>query len=251
MILPNRDQARRNPTTPEGQQEENAAMEKEAIRQRIREMGVDVVGFSDASRLADAPRGFGPADVLPDCRTVIAFAIRFPRGALHSPTPHIYTRIRNTISDKLDGIALDVCLFLESMGAPSVPIPTVEDIPDPNTGRYRSLVSLKHMAQAAGLGTIGRNTLLITPQYGSLVWLGGVLTEMEISPDPLVPAACTDCGLCVNACPVHALDGELLDQGACFSHAFGERDGMFTISCHACRDVCPLCLSGEAMDGRP
>ena len=223
-------------------------MEKEAIRQRIREMGVDIVGFSDPSRLADAPLGFGPADVLPDCKTIIAFAIRFPRGALHSPTPHIYTRIRNTISDKLNGIALDVCLFLESMGAPSVPIPTVEDILDPNTGRYRSLVSLKHMAQAAGIGTIGRNTLLITPQYGSLVWLGGVLTEMEIRPDPLLPVACTDCGLCVSACPVHALDGELLDQGQCFSHAFGERDGMFTISCHACRDVCPFCFSGEAPD---
>ena len=47
---------------------------------------------------------------------------------------------------------------------------------------------------------------------------------------------------------VHALDGELLDQGQCFSHAFGERDGMFTISCHACRDVCPFCFSGNVIN---
>ena len=105
---------------------------------------------------------------------------------------------------------------------------------DLNTGRYRSLVSLKHMAQAAGIGTIGRNTLLITPQYGSLVWLGGVLTEMEISPDPLLPAVCTNCGLCVKSCPVHALDGELLDQETCYSHASA---ALGSISCK----LIPLC----------
>ena len=218
---------------------------KEALKAYIMDLGVKMVGFANPERLSDAPKGFSPADVLPECKTVISFAIPFPRGALHSPAPHIYTRIRNSISDKLNGIALDVCLHLEEMGYLSVPIPTVEDIPDPNTGRYRSLVSLKHMAQAAGLGTIGRNSLLITPQYGSLVWLGGILTELELTPDPLPEPLCSNCNLCVEACPVHALDGEQPDQMACHQYAFGIKDEQWTISCHACRDVCPFCLKGE------
>ena len=220
-------------------------MEKEELRNRIREYGVDLVGFSDISRYGDAPDGFAPTDVLPTCKTTISFAIAFPRGGIQSPSPHIYTRIRNSISDKLNGIALDVCLYLESLGYATVPIPTVEDIPDQKTGRYRSLVSLKHMAQAAGIGTIGRNTLLITPKYGSLVWLGGVLTELEVTPDPLLPSICVDCDKCVSACPIHALDGDMLDQLACHSHAFGQMDENWTISCHACRDVCPFLLDGK------
>ena len=38
--------------------------------------------------------------------------------------------------------------------------------------RYRSIISLKHVAQAAGLRTIGRQSLLITPEFGSMIWLG-------------------------------------------------------------------------------
>jgi len=127
-------------------------MEKEEIRKHILGMGVDLAGFSNVSRLADAPKGFAPADVLPRCRTVIAFAIAFPRGGIFSPSPHIYTRIRNSISDRLNGIALDVCLYLESLGAATVPIPTVEDIPDPDTGAE---VSLSGLIEAYGTG--GRN----------------------------------------------------------------------------------------------
>jgi len=104
------------------------------------------------------------------------------------------------------------------------------------------------MAQAAGIGAIGRNTLLITPEYGSSVWLGGVLTEMEISPNPLLEPVCRRCNKCVSACPVGALDGELMDQSACHNYAFGQMDGNFTISCHVCRDICPYCLSGERRD---
>lgn len=71
------------------------------------------------------------------------------------------------------------------------------------------------------------------------------MTEIEITLDPLLDAVCISCGKCVAACPVHALDDELMDQMACHNHAFGQMDGNFTISCHACRDVCPFLLTGK------
>ena len=72
---------------------------------------------------------------------------------------------------------------MEKYGIASVPIPTNESQWDQNTGRWRSIISLKHAAQAAGLGTIGRHSLLITPEFGSMVWLGAVLCDQELEQD--------------------------------------------------------------------
>ena len=115
-----------------------------------------------------------------------------------------------------------------------------------------AIPSGKHAAQAAGLGTIGRHSLLITPELGSMVWLGCVLTELELEPDSLLEPVCDGCNLCVEACPVNALEGTEVAQKVCGGHAFGNNpvNGSWEISCHACRDVCPFCFSGEAPDGQ-
>lgn len=77
-------------------------------------------------------------------------------------------------------IALDFCIEMEKNQIVCVPIPTNESQWDKNTNRWRSIVSQKHIAQAAGLGTIGRHSLLITPEFGSMVWLGAVLCEQNL-----------------------------------------------------------------------
>lgn len=211
------------------------------VKTLLRALGADLCGIAPVERFDGAPKGFHPRDVLPTCSTVIAFACRFPAAALTSPTPVVYTRVRNSLSEKIDAMALEVCLALERAGIAAVPIPAVESIPDPATGRKRSIVSLKHAAQAAGLGTIGRHSLLLTPEFGALVWLGAVLTDGALEADPPAEPLCNECGLCVAACPAGALDGELVDQQACYAHAFGEDPalGRWVISCHRCRDACP------------
>lgn len=208
-------------------------------------LGADLCGVASLDRFDAAPKGFHPLDVFPGCRSVVSFACRFPVAALSCPTAAIYTRVRNSITDKMDAIALDACIALEKSGILAVPVPTNESVWDPSTGRNRSIVSLKHAAQAAGLGTIGRHSLLLTPQFGSMVWLGAVLTNGELEPDPLLEPVCTNCGLCVNACPVNALARSEIDQQACWDHAFGDDPATqrWQISCHKCRDICP-CLYG-------
>lgn len=115
------------------------------------------------------------------------------------------------------------------------------------TRRRRSIISQKHAAQAAGLGTIGRHSLLITPEFGSMVWLGSVLTNIELEADPLQAKICNDCNLCVNICSVDALKNRDMDQYGCWNFAFGDnkKKKVWEISCHRCRDICPYNLGSE------
>lgn len=147
----------------------------------------------------------------------------------------------------MDAIALNFCIEMEKEQVVCVPIPTNESQWDKNTGRWRSIVSQKHMAQAAGLGTIGRHSLLITPEFGSMVWLGAVLCEQDLEPDKMKEPLCNNCGLCVDVCPVGALENSEIKQRSCWDFAFGddEEEQVWKITCHRCRDVCPYHLGSQ------
>ena len=207
-------------------------------------LGADLCGIASIERFADAPKGYHPLDVLPTCKSVISFACRFPVGAIKCESPIPYTRIRNSITPKMDAIALDFCIEMEKHKIVCIPIPTNQSQWDKNTNRWRSIISQKHAAQAAGLGTIGRHSLLITPEFGSMVWLGAVLCEYEFAPDEMKKPICTNCNLCVNACPINALEKPEINQKACFDYAFGddEETKVWRIACHKCRDICPYNL---------
>lgn len=216
-------------------------VESREVKDLMVSLGADICGIASMDRFGSAPKGYHPQDVLPTCRSVISFGCRFPIGTLACNSPVPYTRVRNSITPKMDSIALDFCMEMEKREIVCVPIPTNESQWDKSTGRWRCIVSQKHMAQAAGLGTIGRHSLLITPEFGSMVWLGAVLCEQELAPDDLKEPVCSNCNLCVEACPVNALENAELKQQVCYDYAFGddEETQYWRISCHKCRDVCP------------
>lgn len=147
----------------------------------------------------------------------------------------------------MDMIALDFCIEMEKYGVICVPIPTNDSEWDIKTNRWRSIVSQKHAAQAAGLGTIGRHSLLITPEFGSMVWLGTVLCSEELEADELKESICNNCNLCVEACPVNALENPIMNQQTCWDYAFGDdvEKKSWRIACHKCRDICPYNLGSE------
>ena len=224
-------------------------MTKEKIKEIVYSLGADLCGIASIDRFSEAPKGYHPLDVFPECKSVISFACRFPVGALKSNTSAVYTRIRNSLTPKMDAIALDLCIWLEEEGILAVPIPTNESEWDSNTSRWRSIISQKHAAQAAGIGTIGRHSLLITPEFGSMVWLGAVLVDAELEADPLLEPVCTNCNQCVKVCPVNALEHLEINQGACWNFAFGEDKEKqdWRISCHRCRDACPYNVGSKNM----
>lgn len=111
-------------------------------------------------------------------------------------------------------------------------------------------ISDKHWAARAGLGWIGRHTLLVTPQWGSWVNLGEVVTNEECDAyDKSIAGRCTDCQLCVEACPNHAIGEKMIDVRRCTAYytTHHRRDippGVdahgYTLGCDLCQLACPF-----------
>jgi epoxyqueuosine reductase QueG len=219
------------------------------VKQILCDMGADLCGIASVNRFGDAPEGFHPCDVLPICKSVIVFAKKFPSGTLCCNTTVPYTITRNILSNELDMISVNFCGVMEQYGIAAVPTGTVSHNQyDSKTGRWRSIVSAKHCAVAAGLGRIGKNTLLVTPEYGNMVWLNAVLTGAELEPDEILTGnPCNEnCSICINNCPANALGNSEMNQGACFGHAFTtDEGGELVIKCHKCRTLCPNCFGSK------
>ena len=216
------------------------------VKRLALDLGADLCGIASIDRFSDAPEGFHPSDVMPSCRSVVALAKAFPVGTLHAATKVPYTITRNMLSDILDKLTVELCIRLEKQGIAALPTGAISHNQfDPKTGRMRAIVSAKHCAAAAGLGRIGKNTLLVTPQYGNMVWLGVVLTDAELAPDDVLtgnpcPSGCT---WCADHCPASALGNPMMNQSACYAHAFHTEPGQeFVFKCHLCRTGCPNCL---------
>lgn len=221
--------------------------DSKSVKELFLSLGADLCGVASLDRFKGAPQGYHPSDVMPSCKSVISFGCRFPVGTLRCASHTPYTHVRNTVSPKMDAMALNFCIEMERRGTVCVPVPTNECEWDERTGRWRSIVSQKHAAQAAGLGVIGKHSLIITPELGSMVWLGAVLCEDALEPDALKPSVCADCHICVDVCPVGALSGPEIKQQVCQDHAFGTnpKTQSWQISCHKCRDACPYNLGSR------
>ncbi len=216
----------------------------EKIKGRATTLGTDLCGIAPVERFADAPAGFHPTDVVAGCKSVIVMAVRFPVSTLAASSPAAYTFVRNRLADKLDSITFQISSELESRGCCAVPIPSSEpyDYWDDSRRHGQGIISLKHAAVRAGLGQMGKNTLLINNKLGNMLWLGAVLLDKELEADPLAgyQACRPECSLCLEACPAKALDGISIDQRKCraISAKYTEGGGG-VYTCNLCRKICP------------
>lgn len=213
------------------------------IKEKAYSLGVDLCGIASADRYTDAPAGFSPCDVLPGCRSVIVIARRFNHGTLKAASTIPYTVVRNDLSFKLNEDAWALADAMDRAGCIAVPMGAIgPDEYDKKTNKERGIISLKHSAVLAGLGKMGKNTLLVNDRFGNMLWLNAIMTTEKLEPDPIATyEPCPpNCRLCLDICPVHAMDGISIDQPLCRNHAFGEKDGgEWRIKCYECRKICP------------
>ena len=191
-----------------------------------------------------------PAAMLPGCRSILCVGLPYP-----APSPSVATSQPGKGAIAAYALLPDYHIVLktklELLGA------RLSELAG-RAAAYRACVDTapileKDAARRAGLGWIGRNSLLNAPGYGSYLFLGELLTDLELPPDaPLPGDPCANCRLCVDACPTQALrPNRSVDARRCLSYLTIEHRGAIppglrpklgrrVFGCDTCQSVCPL-----------
>jgi epoxyqueuosine reductase len=215
------------------------------VKRIARSLGADLAGIASADRFTAAPEGHRPSDILEDAASVVVLALRINRGAMVGPATS-YQSAMDAVHRRLDELAGRLALFLDDAGGRAVPVPSDEPYRYWDAARTygRGDLSHKHAAEAAGLGRLGRNSMLMTPKFGNRVHLVSIVTDVKLVPDsrldwdPCPPG----CARCIKACPVGAIiDGPSVDQAKCRPVVMLRLPkGAVVEACWACRKACPV-----------
>ena len=239
---------------------------KESIIELAHSIGISKIGFTTADdfsylekslRLAvEEGRNSGfehknieeriqPRLSLASAKTIISIAVAYPHKLKQQPQKTAYKRGKFTpnswgldyhyvLQDKLDRLARGIEELTTNF-------------------EYKGMVDTGALvdtavAQRAGIGFIGKNGLVISKEYGSYMFLGELITNLEIEPDQAVDYGCGDCNRCVEACPTSCLIGDgTMNARRCLSFQTQDK-GMMDMEfrkkiktvIYGC-DICQIC----------
>ena len=216
---------------------------EEQIKRIILNQEADICGIANIERFINTPTGFRPTDIYKECKSVIVFAKRLPKGLAYVNPRIVYNYANNLNINAVDTITYNTSIAIEQLGCVAIPLPC--DGPyeywekDNLTGK--GLLSMRHAAVLAGLGSLGKNTLLINKHYGNFLTIGAILTNLDLKSDPLSEELCVEnCRMCLDNCPSNALNGRTVNQKLCRLHTYSTNDrGFDVVNCNKCRTICP------------
>lgn len=211
--------------------------------------GADLVGIASVDILNDlAPEEYRPSDFLPDAKSIVVMGVHFINGVIDQmPRSRLeYTCNYHEMSDFLNILAFKVARFLEREGYrsytvsyfPRYQLQSIEEALD--LTKIPKTFSDRHAAVEAGLGEIGLNNLLVTPQYGARIRVISIITNAPLTHDKRFEGKICHgkrCGYkCVKHCPVHAIEKDgSIDKQKCANYL----KSLSGLACGMCLAACP------------
>ena len=197
----------------------------ETVKQRARALGTDLVGIADAAILNAFPPDplwpQTPERISPYVKSVIVLVQHIPVGAFRCKSNVPVQYIDMLVLRKMDKVAFRLAEELEAAGHPAFVVPAQETEWSLKRASYGRL-STRHLGVEAGLGTLGLEVNILTPEYGPRLYLTGVLTELELQADrPMTEQVCIgeSCSRCLHSCPGDAVLHFGIDKRGCAEYA--------------------------------
>lgn len=211
------------------------------VKKYLLGLGASKVGYADvggiASEFIDLPNG-------------ISLVLKLPKTAMDYVNDDDYSKYWACFHGKVDELS-DIALkgeeYIKNLGYDAFALTMTRNECDMK--KLLSILPYKTIATKSGLGWIGRSALFVTPEYGSAVVLGGILTDMPLEfGNPITDSKCDDCENCQNACPVDAINPQkwndrlnredIIDIETCFEYIMDQyKNGL---GCTKCMSECKL-----------
>ena len=220
-----------------------------------RSLGIDKIAFADLTIEGLLLRSENAEHLLESgYRVAISLAMRLSEstcnlvlrsddvGLMNYFKSHALTR-----ANQLDAAAQNVVIFLEDNGFSAFLVPGLgagysSDAP--------GIVSHMAIANVSGMGTMGDNGMILTPEFGPRVRLCTIITDCPLPVGKRIPDCCLHCGLCTEACPSGAITGErfdfkiptkqYMDRIACGKYRDKRLEETGNRFCNLCMAVCPI-----------
>jgi len=201
-----------------------------ALRNLCAECGVDDVGFVNIERQRLQPQRSKILEIFPETRSLISLAVFLNRENARTPARNLTSLDVHLAEDLLAMASRAIVMKLQKYGVKGVYLTPIFPQDYSRPGAEALNISHKLVAEEAGLGLMGLNRLVLHPKVGSSVLLTSVLIDKEIDSydEKVSEKPCIDCKLCVEACPVGAInDNGEFEWLACLIHNYRELVGSF------------------------
>ncbi|WCK55371.1 tRNA epoxyqueuosine(34) reductase QueG [Aneurinibacillus sp. Ricciae_BoGa-3] len=249
--------------------ESHAVSLKQEVIDYAHSIGIDKIGFASANPFLalkdrlythrdngyesgfeekDIEKRTDPAVTMPEVKSIISIALAYP-SRMESPPKSEKGQYRGIMArvawgDDYHTVLRNKLKKIQTFLKEQIPGIVTESMVD--TG----VLSDRAVAERAGIGWVGKNTSLITPEFGSWVYLGEMLTSYPFEPDVPLVDECGECTLCIDSCPTGAIvKGGQLNSQRCvayltqvkdyISEEFRDAVGNRLYGCDTCQQVCP------------
>ncbi|WP_132995506.1 tRNA epoxyqueuosine(34) reductase QueG [Sporanaerobacter acetigenes] len=238
---------------------------KQYIIQKSQEVGIDIIGFTDSGRLddlkdylyerrennretefeeKDLEKRVDPKSIFPHCKSIIVVGISYNVDFNEKVDFELKGKIsKSSWGEDYHRVVKD---RIEKL---------IDEIEKEIEFNYISFVDTgplvdRELARKAGVGWYGKNCSIINDKYGSFIFIGYILTDLDIESDNPILSQCGDCNLCLRACPTGALEAPYkFNPKKCISYLTQTKDeipyelrekmGIKVYGCDTCQIVCP------------